>query len=116
VNLTAHAVSRYQERVKPALPVWRAKRELEALLDAAPELSVVPNWHYDPEPGCRYFLLSDGIVALAKGRNVITVLVRGSHADPVREAKRAWKRDRRKRKRFARKRIDMLPNKKREAA
>lgn len=116
MNVSKHAAARYQERVKPALPYWRAKAELEALIESAAELATVPEWHYDPEPGLRYFLISDGICALAKGPTVITVLIRGSHADPIRQARRQYKADLRKGRRFARKRIDLLPNKKREAA
>jgi hypothetical protein len=118
VNLvvTKHSALRYHERVKPALPYYRAKLELEVLLQQAPELSAVPDWHYTPEPGLRYFLIADGICALAKGNDVVTVLVRGCHADPIREARRAYKAGQRKKRRFASKRIDRLPNKKREAA
>jgi hypothetical protein len=116
VNVTLHALQRYHERVKPALPYWKAKAEFEVLLEAAPRMSEVPDWHYTPEAGITYYLIADGICALVKDESVVTVIVRGSLASEVQEARRAWKRDRRRRRRFARDHRDYGPNRKRDAA
>lgn len=53
LGITNHAVERYVERVKPALGLDAARRELLALLDAAPRLPRVPTGTTCPNPPIR---------------------------------------------------------------
>lgn len=93
-----HAVQRYQERVKPALPIHRAKLELEAFVEQARELTEAPPWHLNPEPGSRHFEIADGICAVVRNEVVTTVVIRGSHAEDIEDRKRQYKRKQRARR------------------
>jgi hypothetical protein len=98
IRLTKHAVERYHERVKPALPAWKAKRELEAFIVQATELTEAPSWHLNPEPDCRHFEIADGICAVVRDEVVTTVVVRGNHSDRITDRQRDYKRKERARR------------------
>ena len=98
IRPSKHAVDRYHERVKPALPVWKAKAELEAFVAQATELAEAPPWHVDPEPGARHFEITDGICAVVRDELVTTVVVRGGHCDRITDRRRDYKRRQRSRR------------------
>ena len=77
--LTHHAVTRYHERVKPALLRRQAKVEFEALLAQAEKLGEPPAWLRSEHPDADdYIELADGIVAAVVGNKATTVLIRAS--------------------------------------
>lgn len=102
VQVTEHAIERYQERVRPTLEVAAAKRELVALVEMAgaptPE---PPAWadYVHPAPDS-YLVLSDGVLGLIRGGRMTSVIVRGAMAPEYREAKRKERRARRQKKRW----------------
>lgn len=91
LRLTDHAITRYLERVKPALLRRQAKVELEALVAAAGEPGPRPSWlpleHH--HSGASYVRLADGIIGTVRGSRVTTVLVRASYRPEERAAKKA---------------------------
>lgn len=99
--LTDHAITRYQQRVKPGLEHEVARTELEALVEAAPEPSSKPSWLYLPEEATEaaehYLMLSDGIVAPIRGRTVVAVITRAGSNTEHRRNKNAAKARRRRR-------------------
>lgn len=67
VELTEHAIVRYQERVKPAFAFWQAKHEMEHLLETALLHAERPPWadgfSVYPEAAAWMWLVPDGSVA-----------------------------------------------------
>jgi hypothetical protein len=100
-TVTKHAVQRYQERVKPALSVVKAKLELEVLvaqfghdcLQAIPPPWVAPEAHAGAQS---YLLLTDGVAFAVKDGFLITCLVRGGMSEEKRQARLARKEHRQK--------------------
>lgn len=93
--VTDHAITRYWERVKPALLRDQAKAELEALLVGAGPAGEAPGWVGYADPGDGYIEVADGIVAAVSDGCVTTVLTRGSVSPAHRAHRRAARRARR---------------------
>jgi hypothetical protein len=91
-----HAVARYQERVKPCLPLDACKRELMALLNSGLEATDPPAWaeHLDRQ----VVELSDGILAVMDGRVCLTIATRAGMSEE-RRARRNEKKARKRRRR-----------------
>ena len=97
--LTAHAVERYRDRVKPHLTFEEANAELRRLLRHATISSQRPSWTNDKHEDATYAVLSDGIVLVVLGDQhaagvAVTCLTRGGVGDEAR-AKRNRRRPRR---------------------
>lgn len=104
LTITKHAAKRYQERVKPALDLVRAKAELEILVNSAGEPSPIPPaWKLPSleDEGRTYLEPSEGICLVIAGQMVTTVAIRAEQAPEFARAKREQKR-REKQKRRAR--------------
>jgi hypothetical protein len=104
VEITNHAVNRYQERVKPTLDWGAAKRELTALTEIGEVVPSLP-WLDSSAPDFAALIeLSDGIaMALTRPDGVdgyigTTVFIRGG----VDEKTRAHRAEKNKRKRHRR--------------
>ena len=100
-----HAIQRFHERVKPALSLDAAKRELEVLVRLAGIPGHKPDWLYLPEEATRatdaYLTLSDGIVAPVVGRHITSVITRaGSNATHRANKNRARAKRRARRKKL----------------
>lgn len=95
--VTEHAVERYVSRVKPALPLLKAKLEIEGLIERlAPELqSERPFWlGADRYPNSQYLLLTDTIAFAVEEGRIVTCLVDGEVSDLTRARRKAAKRQR----------------------
>jgi hypothetical protein len=92
VRVSAHAVEQYQQRVKPALDLPAARRELEQVLTVAQITPDEPNWMHDADPAPFYLVISDALalplVAGDSGWVAKTCVASGTMA-PTRRAQRA---------------------------
>lgn len=93
LRLSDHAITRYHERVKPALLRRQAKVELEALVAAAGKVGPRPDW-LPPEqcPGDGYVELTPGVVAAVVRGQVTTVMVRAGGSPKFKAMKKAARR------------------------
>ena len=97
--LSAHAIERYRDRVKPDLTFEEANAELRRLLRHATVVSERPSWSNDKHEDATYAVLSDGIVLVVLSDRyaagiAVTCLTRGGVGDEAR-AKRNRRRPRR---------------------
>ncbi len=99
--LSAHAIERYRDRVKPDLTFEEASAELRRLLRHATISSQRPSWSNDEyeRTYATYAVLSDGIVLVVLSDQyaagvAVTCLTRGGVGDEAR-AKRNRRRPRR---------------------
>lgn len=99
VRITAHAADRYRERAKPHLTRRQALAELERLAELGDLLPHPPAWcgHLD---GDAFLQAGDVVLVLRRGRawSACTCLVRGTPSERDLERRRAWKRERERRK------------------
>jgi hypothetical protein len=96
--VTAHAVERYIERVKPCCSPGAAKGEILALCRTAGEPSTEPPSWKEPGEPCQYLEVVDGIAFVFQEWKLTTVVTRGSQSDSHKRAKH----DRKKKKRAER--------------
>lgn len=107
VSLTAHAISRYIERVKPAMDSNAARAELERLVEHADitPTSTPPRWVAEGEREA-YLPLTDDVCLTLIGRpgrwRALTVLLRGSLSPESRAARNEARKDRHRRARTRR--------------
>ncbi len=97
--LSAHAIERYRDRVKPDLTFEEANAELRRLLRTAAVVSELPSWSNDQHEDATYAVLSDGIVLVVLSDQyaagvAVTCLTRAGVSDRTR-AKRNRRRPRR---------------------
>ncbi len=97
--LTAHAIERYRDRVKPHLTFEEANAELRRLLRTATAVSQRPSWSNDKYEDATYAVLSDGIALVVRSNQyaagvAVTCLTRAGVSDEAR-AKRNKRRPRR---------------------
>lgn len=101
-RLTAHAVKRYRERVKPAVSEGVAHQELDVLLDRAEIVDTPPPWARTHANSPFFAILSDGIIAAASPSwHVTTILIRGGVSERVRVGRRERKARARRARRLA---------------
>jgi hypothetical protein len=91
IILSAHAVERFRERVRPALSIEAAEEELAHLVLAGEMVTRAPRWHTDraAQEAPRYLLIADLILPLQPARDeghhvATTCLVKGSPSDASR--------------------------------
>jgi hypothetical protein len=99
VILTAHAIERYRDRVKPHLTFGEASAELRRLLRHATVVSERPSWSNDRYEDATYVVLSDGIALVVRSDQyaagvAVTCLTRAGVSDETR-TKRNRRRPRR---------------------
>jgi hypothetical protein len=110
LHFSAHAVTRYGERVRPGLPRHMLARELEVVLKQAEIVLEPPEWcSYIPRVDTdadAYALIGDGILLplarTGRGYTALTVLTRGTFPDVMREHRNERRREKRKRRRIHR--------------
>jgi hypothetical protein len=101
-ELTAHSITRFRERVRPALSYRGAATELTALVALTDKLHPRPEWAsaagelYGSDG---YLLLGDDVACPVFEGRVITVMVRGSYGKDLREWINSRKRAQRRAKR-----------------
>lgn len=96
VVVTAHAVERYRDRVRPALDLPDARRELETLIDRVGEFGVQPDWHTHRDVRVdRWLWLGGDVVLPCVAGRAVTCLDRRSRAPEYVEARRRHRRRRR---------------------
>jgi hypothetical protein len=88
IGVTTHAVEQYQARVKPALTVDQARRELIVLVRMADRTAEPPAWaHVDPRHAEFWLVLGDMCWPCVR-RSALTTIARGSKPPENREGKR----------------------------
>lgn len=93
--LSAHAIERYCERVKPALEVPQVIAELERLFAATEATSVCPGWApADGRHTDEWIVIADAIVFPVIGPLIVTCLTRGASGERVRAARARARQDR----------------------
>lgn len=91
-HLTAHAVDRYQERVKPALTFDAAKAEVERLVELAEFTTVEPGWtSYGLRPPDGWLIACDSIAFPVMSKSVLTCITRSGIGDEARKLRTARK-------------------------
>lgn len=101
-RVTTHAISRFRERVRPALTWEHAEREFRAVLALAEETLHAPAWlaERQRQHADRYLVLGDLVMpltpsAVTPGRWLVTTcLTRGGISDVAREGRNSRRRRR----------------------
>lgn len=98
IHLTAHAIERYQERVKPHLTFEEAEAEARRLLeDIAAITTEPPSWFFDtgdqPEHD-GFAMVGDGIAFLLRHHIAITCLTCAGLSEEARFARNSARRGR----------------------
>ena len=107
VDLSRHAVERFQERVRPALMLGRAEDELARLVASAELTGVCPGWVSQEErerPADAFAVLSDGVcLILYEERpgvfSAVTCIARYALSEETRGRRNAARRAERARRR-----------------
>lgn len=99
IRVSAHAITRYKERVKPGLEWEGAKLELEALIETVGRICDYPDWTESPRHGSQFMELSDGLGAVIVEGVITTIVCRGG----MHPKQRARKNEQRSQKRPDRK-------------
>jgi hypothetical protein len=92
LGLTDHSVEQYVARVKPALTIQQAKREMLALLGAGYECLPDPPPWTSPDAGHEgqsFISITDGICFVVKGQRVVTCLTIGGRSDENKARRKA---------------------------
>src|SRR4051812_25655150 len=111
IEITLHAVERFRERVRPALPLDAAEDELALLLTFAEVTAEAPAWmaHTTREATHAYAVIGDVVLPLAAGREGVlfakTCIPRGGISPPARARRSDNRRARRRGSRFRRNRM-----------
>lgn len=97
-ELSSHAILRYRERVRPALAMGAARRELLAVLQAAEHTNVKPDWVEVDDPDAYpggWLIACDSVAFPIRDGIITTCLTRGSLNPRHRTARNEGKRRRR---------------------
>lgn len=96
--VTTHAAIRYRDRVRPALSVDAARKELRHLIQLG-TVGPRPSWPCGEERfGQRYLLIGDDVAFPIEDGYLVTCVVRGAISPTARQRRRdARKRGQRKR-------------------
>lgn len=113
VDLSRHAVERFQERVRPALTVGQAEDELARLLAVCEVSGVAPSWvghEEEQRPADAFVELSDGVcVILHEERpgafSAVTCVTRFALSEETRGRRNAARRAERARRRRIRQNV-----------
>jgi len=86
-KISSHAVSRFQERVRPGISPEQARNLIGGLLADHTPSSEPPAWKHQRagDNNSTYIEASDGICFILNDRNVVTVITRGWKPDYIKK-------------------------------